>query len=83
MLPRKVADLYDLATADKWREARKLHFELLPINEALFVETNPGPVKFLLGEMGLCHPAVRLPLAAVSEQSAGLIRSAAKGQRLL
>ncbi|MFN3929426.1 MAG: 4-hydroxy-tetrahydrodipicolinate synthase, partial [Thermoflexus sp.] len=41
VLPDRVARLYDLATADRWREARDLHYQLLPLNDALFIETTP------------------------------------------
>jgi len=45
ILPRDVARLYDLAAGGQWDAARDLHYHLLPMNEALFVETNPVPVK--------------------------------------
>lgn len=61
--PREVAELYNLAAANRWDEARDLHYRMLDLNEALFIETNPGPVKAVLGMMGKIHPAVRPPLA--------------------
>jgi len=83
VLPREVAALYDLAAAGRWDEARDLHFRLLALNEVLFIETNPGPVKFLLGAMGLCAPAVRPPLAAPAPASQARIREIAAGYGLL
>jgi 4-hydroxy-tetrahydrodipicolinate synthase len=62
VLPHEVAHLYDLTRAGRWDEARDLHYRLLPLNEALFLETNPGPVKCVLGWMGKIHPGLRLPL---------------------
>jgi 4-hydroxy-tetrahydrodipicolinate synthase len=64
--PRQVAQLYDLCAEDRWAEARDLHYRLLPLNEALFWETNPVPVKTALGLMGRIAPEVRLPLAPMS-----------------
>lgn len=61
--PRQVAELYNLAAANRWDEARDLHYHMLDLNEALFWETNPGPVKAVLGMMGKIHAAVRPPLA--------------------
>src|SRR5947209_19423242 len=66
ILPREVARLYDLAAGGEWDAARDLHYHLLPMNEALFVETNPVPVKTALGLMGKIDPEVRLPLAPMS-----------------
>src|SRR5207244_12126487 len=56
--PGRVARLYDLCAAGRWDEARELHYELLELNEVLFLETNPGPVKAALGMMGLIDPEV-------------------------
>ena len=67
VLPRDVAHLYDLASAGRWDAARDLHFRLLPMNDALFLETNPVPVKTALGLMGKIDPEVRLPLAPMGE----------------
>jgi len=76
--PREVAALYDLSAAGRLDEARDLHFRLLALNDVLFIETNPGPVKFLLGEMGLCRPTVRPPLAPPSPASQTRIREVAR-----
>lgn len=62
ILPKAVADLYNHVAAGRWQEAMDLHYHLLPLNQALFLETNPGPVKFALGLMGRIDPNVRLPL---------------------
>lgn len=66
VLPREVARLYDLAAAGQWDAARDLHYQLLPMNDAMFLETNPVPVKTALGLMGKIDPEVRLPLAPMS-----------------
>jgi 4-hydroxy-tetrahydrodipicolinate synthase len=66
LLPREVAQLYELTAAGKWDAARELHFRLLPLNDALFLETNPVPVKTALGLMGKIDPEVRLPLAPMA-----------------
>lgn len=68
VLPREVARLYDLVAAGKWEAARELHYQLLPMNEVLFIDTNPVPVKAALGMMGKIEPEVRLPLAPLSPE---------------
>jgi len=74
VLPREVAQLYDLAASGRWDAARELHFHLLPMNEALFLETNPVPVKTVLGLMGKIDPEVRLPLAPMSPENLDRLR---------
>jgi len=67
--PGPVARLYDLVQAGRWDEARDLHYHLLALNEVLFIETNPVPVKTALAMMGRIHPDARLPLAPLSPAS--------------
>ena len=76
LLPREVAALYDLVTAGRWQEAMDLHYRLLPINEALFLETNPGPLKWAMGELGWIAPNYRLPLCEPSPAHQETIRAA-------
>ncbi len=61
--PREMAQMADAAFAGDWDTARALHYELLELNDAVFADTNPVPMKTMLGEMGLIDPEVRLPLA--------------------
>lgn len=83
VLPREVAQLYDLAAAGRWEAARELHYHLLPMNDALFLETNPVPVKTALGLMGKIDPEVRLPLAPMSAENAEQLRRVMAGYGLL
>ncbi|MFO7274037.1 MAG: 2,4-dihydroxyhept-2-ene-1,7-dioic acid aldolase [Bacillota bacterium] len=90
IFPREVADLYNHVAAGRWREAIELHYYLLPMNEALFLETNPGPLKWALGQLGRINPTLRPPLCEPSPenqarirrvlQDYGLLRPAAAGQ---
>jgi 4-hydroxy-tetrahydrodipicolinate synthase len=67
--PREAALLYEHVRAGRWNKAIDLHFRMLELNDVLFIETNPGPVKFLLGEMGMIDPTPRLPLVLPAEES--------------
>lgn len=49
--------------------ALKIQDRLMPLHEALFVETNPAPVKYAAERLGLCSSTTRLPLAPLSEAS--------------
>ena len=60
--PTKVAELYNAWVAGDVARAQDLHFELMPLNDALFKDTNPAPVKVALGMMGKITPKLRLPL---------------------
>lgn len=66
LLPREVAQLYNLAAAGEWQAAQDLHYRLMPLNDAIFIEINPVPVKTALGLMGKISPEVRLPLAPLA-----------------
>ena len=60
--PRQVADLCKFATQGKSDEAKALDDSLQPLNKALFIESNPIPVKWAVSEMGLMESHTRLPL---------------------
>ncbi len=66
--PEQVARLCQLALAGKHEEAVELDNTLQALNKALFIESNPIPVKWSVSEMGLMAPHIRLPLTAYSEQ---------------
>ncbi len=66
--PAQVARLCRLASSGAAAEAKALDDSLQPLNRALFVESNPIPVKWAVSEMGLMQPYIRLPLTPFSEQ---------------
>jgi 4-hydroxy-tetrahydrodipicolinate synthase len=75
VLPREVARLYDLVAEGRWQEAQDLHYDLMPLNDAMFIEINPVPAKTALGLMGKISPEVRLPLAPLSPQSEAKLKA--------
>jgi len=74
--PAQVARLCRLASEGKVEEAKALDDSLQPLNKALFVESNPIPVKWAVSQMGLIEPNIRLPLTPYSEQYHEDMRSA-------
>ena len=66
IMPKAVGDLTDAFFAGDLETARRLHLETLKISNAMFMESNPVPVKSALGLMGKCSGEVRLPLAPLS-----------------
>jgi 4-hydroxy-tetrahydrodipicolinate synthase len=65
--PADMAGLIDAFAAGDHDRARSLHYRLLPLSEAMFLETNPIPVKTALAMMGKVDPELRLPLSPMSE----------------
>jgi 4-hydroxy-tetrahydrodipicolinate synthase len=72
--PAMMSRLVDLALDGRWAEARSLHYQLLPLMEANFIESSPGPVKAALAMMGLIEENFRLPLVPVQEKTRGHLR---------
>ena len=60
--PKEVADLYNYWKAGEVDKALDLHYKLMPLNDVLFKETNPGPLKAAMGMIGKIHPAMRPPM---------------------
>lgn len=65
--PAFISRMVDLALAGDWQEARALHYKLLPLMEANFIESSPGPVKAALALLGVIEENFRLPLVPVQE----------------
>lgn len=61
--PTMIVDLVDLALAGDFHGARDVHLRLFPLFKALFVETNPIPVKAAMAIQGRIGPELRLPLS--------------------
>jgi 4-hydroxy-tetrahydrodipicolinate synthase len=84
VVPRLWAEMQRACDAGDWSGARSIQTRLKPLVAALQLETNPGPVKYALS---LAHPwfspTMRLPLVAVSRQTASAIDSALKELKLV
>lgn len=75
--PKEMRALSDHARAGRAKEAEAAHRGLLPIFKALFLESNPGPAKYLLSAMGLIENELRLPLVPVEAATEQAVRKAA------
>jgi 4-hydroxy-tetrahydrodipicolinate synthase len=64
--PRPVADLVHHALAGRWAEAQALHARYYPLFTAIFLDTNPIPIKAAMAMAGLIEETYRLPLCAMS-----------------
>ncbi len=79
VVPAAMAELCRLAAAGEHAAAQAIDERLQPLNTALFVESNPIPVKWAVSEMGLMGPDIRLPLTPFSEQYHEQMRTAMAG----
>jgi 4-hydroxy-tetrahydrodipicolinate synthase len=68
LVPKKFAKLCQAARAGDVDKAKALHYELLNLNDIMFIETNPIPVKAALALMGRIENEFRLPLCAPTEE---------------
>ena len=78
VVPRLVRDMVHLAMDGEMEEARYIHQYLHPLTKALFVETNPIPVKTALGMMRKIKPEFRLPLTPMSENNQKVLKNVLK-----
>ena len=68
--PRLCAEFQNACLKGDYKTALTLQDKLMPLHDALFVETNPGPVKYAAFRLGLAaSPECRLPLGPISESS--------------
>lgn len=72
--PAAVSDLVNTLLNDDWDRGRELHYDLLPLFRALFVETNPIPVKTAASILGLCSDEMRLPMIPLSGDNLDTLR---------
>jgi 4-hydroxy-tetrahydrodipicolinate synthase len=68
VVPAAIARMCEMALAGNAAEARAINERLLPLHTAMFVESNPIPVKWAVEQLGLIQSGIRLPLTRLSEQ---------------
>lgn len=79
IVPKTVAQMCSLALDGQFEQARELHHALFPLTKALFIETNPGPVKTAMKMAGLIgSDFVRLPLVNVMPETRAKLKTALK-----
>ena len=72
--PKKFSEMVRLGLKDDFTGARKIHFELIDLINALFLDGSPGGIKATLNLMNLCEDIVRLPLVPVNKDVHKLIK---------
>ena len=74
--PKLCADLHKAWAKGDMKTVHALNDKLLPVHDAMFIETNPAPVKYAASLLGLCTGELRLPLVEVTEASKTKIKAA-------
>jgi 4-hydroxy-tetrahydrodipicolinate synthase len=76
IIPKEMSRLAEACLNGQWEDGRELQFKLMPLIRAVFVETNPIPVKTALSLMGKCTGEMRLPLTQMSEGALNKLKPA-------
>ena len=79
----KISSDFQKACEQKNEEAETLDKLLQPLHSALFIESNPSPVKYAASLLGMCNPSVRLPLVEIREETKKKVSEALKVAKLL
>lgn len=69
IVPRKMKDLVKYALEGKMEEAKKIHHQIFSLCKAMFIETNPIPVKTAMSMLGMIERELRLPLFPMGEEN--------------
>jgi 4-hydroxy-tetrahydrodipicolinate synthase len=75
VIPKQVSDMIDNFLAGNIREAERIHKKIFPLVKALFIETNPIPVKAALEMMSMMGGEIRMPLTPLSDKATSLLRA--------
>jgi 4-hydroxy-tetrahydrodipicolinate synthase len=81
--PRLMHELCVAAVAGNAKVAMEIQRKLMPLNKHLFVESNPIPVKWAMARMGLCGPALRLPMTPLAAMHEATVEAALRAAGLL
>jgi 4-hydroxy-tetrahydrodipicolinate synthase len=83
IIPAKLVEFTNTMLNGNWDRAREMQLELFDLFKILFVETNPGPVKFSAEIMGIMNKRMRLPLTPPLEENQEKIKVVLRNLNLL
>ncbi len=83
VIGKEYSRMINLCRSGKFDEARDIHFQTLPVVSALFIETNPVPVKEALAMMGLPAGKLRLPLVSLAPENRKILHNVLEKFNLL
>jgi len=74
--PGLCAAFQNACMAGDYAKALEIQDRLMPLHDALFVESNPGPIKYAVSKLGICGDETRLPLAPITEATRAIVDAA-------
>ena len=77
-IPKETSKMVEHALNGSFHFARKIHYKILPLMDANFIESSPAPCKFVMKEMGLLEENLRLPLVPVSADARTKLKAVMK-----
>jgi 4-hydroxy-tetrahydrodipicolinate synthase len=77
-IPKETSRMIDKALDGAHTASRKIHYKILPLMEANFIESSPAPCKFVMKEMGLLEENLRLPLVPVMAETRAKLKAVMK-----
>jgi 4-hydroxy-tetrahydrodipicolinate synthase len=83
IVPKETADMVRAALDGDWKRARELHYKLLPLARAAFLETNPIPIKEAMAMAGMLSAEFRLPMCPMGEANRETLRGILKPYALV
>ena len=73
VLPKLCSQFQNFCLQRNFDEAKKIHEKIKPVHNALFIETSPAPVKYVLSKMGLIEEDIRLPLVSIQQKTKDIL----------
>jgi 4-hydroxy-tetrahydrodipicolinate synthase len=83
IVPKDVSEMVKSYLNKNFEKALKLHYKLYPLIKAMFIETNPIPIKTAMGLLNMCSPELRLPLCKMEKENFNKLKTALKEYGLL
>lgn len=83
IIPKDVSDMCAAFFGGDTKKAEALHYKMTPLAKALFIETNPIPVKAAMGIMKMIDPEIRLPLCDMAPENKEKLAKALRDYKLI
>jgi 4-hydroxy-tetrahydrodipicolinate synthase len=83
LVPAQMSRFVSAALKGDWNAARKMHYELLPLFKAIFIETNPIPIKAALAMKGMIVERYRLPMCPMDPKNRESLEATLREMKLL
>lgn len=78
IIPKDVSRMVALFAEGQTAKAQEAYYRMLPLVKAMFIETNPIPVKTAMGMLGMCDPSLRLPMTTMLPENETKLKNALK-----